>query len=147
MGISETEVPALDTTIMGMIGQIVDLVNNGKVKAVTRTVTKVTTTIIGPRSYGKNQYSQHGRKGQNRGYRQYDNYPKQNGNNGRQPQSYGGNGQRQCQYSNPNPTFCQTYLTLSPRMVSPLMLEGIRFFKTPAQKSNCTDFSVNRHIS
>ncbi len=40
MGISETEVPALDTFIMGMIGQIVDLVNNGKVKAITRTVTK-----------------------------------------------------------------------------------------------------------
>ncbi len=46
MGISGTEVPALDTLMMGMIGQIVDLVNNGKVKAITRTVTKVITTII-----------------------------------------------------------------------------------------------------
>ncbi len=38
MGISGTEVPALDIIIMGTIGQIVDLVNNGKVKATTRTV-------------------------------------------------------------------------------------------------------------
>ncbi len=46
MGISGTEVPALDTIIMSMIGQIVKLVNNAKVKAATRTVTKVTTTIM-----------------------------------------------------------------------------------------------------
>ncbi len=46
MGISGTEVPALDTIIMGKISQIVDLVNNGKVKAATRTVTMVTTTIM-----------------------------------------------------------------------------------------------------
>ncbi len=46
IGISETEVPALDTIIMGTIVQIVDLVNNGKVKVATRTVTKVTTTIM-----------------------------------------------------------------------------------------------------
>ncbi len=37
---------ALDTIIMGIRGQIVDLVNNGKVNVTTRTVTKVTTTII-----------------------------------------------------------------------------------------------------
>ncbi len=46
MHISGTEVPALDTIIMGKIGQIVDLVNNGKVKAATRTVTKVIPTIM-----------------------------------------------------------------------------------------------------
>ncbi len=46
MGISRTEVPALDTIIMGTISQIVDLVNNGKVKATTRTVTMLTTTIM-----------------------------------------------------------------------------------------------------
>ncbi len=46
MGISGTEVTALDTIIMGIIGQIVDLVNNGRVKATTRTVTKITTTIM-----------------------------------------------------------------------------------------------------
>ncbi len=38
------------------------------------------------------------------GYHQYDNYPKQNGNNGCQPHLYGGNGQNQCQNFNPNPT-------------------------------------------
>ncbi len=57
-----------------------------------------------PRGYGKNQYNQHGRQGQIRGFRQYDNYPKCNGNNGRQPHSYSGKGQNQYHYSNPNPT-------------------------------------------
>ncbi len=58
----------------------------------------------GPLVYGKSQYNQCCRKGQNRGYRQYDNYPKQNVNNGHQSQSYGGNCQSQHQYFNPNPT-------------------------------------------
>ncbi len=49
-GISGTEAPALDTIIMGTIGQIVDLVNNGKVKATTRTVTMVTITITAHRA-------------------------------------------------------------------------------------------------
>ncbi len=57
-----------------------------------------------PHGYGKNRYNQCGRKGQNKGYHQYDNYPKQNDNNESQPQPYGGNGQGQCQYSNPHPT-------------------------------------------
>ncbi len=50
MGISGTEVPAVDTVIIGKIGQIVDLVNNGKVKAATRTVTMVRTTIMAQQS-------------------------------------------------------------------------------------------------
>ncbi len=46
IGITGTEMLALDTIIMGMTGQIVHLVNNGNVKASTRTVTKITTTIM-----------------------------------------------------------------------------------------------------
>ncbi len=63
MDISEIEVPALDTTIMGTIGQMVDLVNNGMVKVITRTLTKVTTTIMAHMAIVKNQYNQHSRIG------------------------------------------------------------------------------------
>ncbi len=71
----------------------------------------------GTQGYGKYQYNQHGGKGQNRGYRLYDNYPKRNGNNGHLPQSYSGNGQNQHQYSNTNPTSLSNLSSLSPSMV------------------------------
>ncbi len=47
------EVPAHNTTIMGMTGQIVHLVNNSKVKAIARTITKVTTIIMVQMVIGK----------------------------------------------------------------------------------------------
>ncbi len=105
MGISGREVPGLDTLIMGTIGQIVDLVNNCQGQGCNKDSYQGNNNNYGTRGYGKNQYNQLGRKGQNRGYRQTDNYPKHNGNNGCQPQSYSSNGQNQCQYSNTNPTY------------------------------------------
>ncbi len=143
MGISETEVPALVTTIMGTIGQIVDLVNNGKVKAITRTVTKITTIMAQVAIIKTNITSVVERERiavivntttiLNKMAIMHTNH----------------NHMVAMVSTNTNiqtliPLLCQTYLGLSPRMVSLSMLEGIRFFKTPAQKSNCTDFSVNR---
>ncbi len=147
MGISGTEVPALDTLIMGMIGQIVDLVNNGKVKAITRTVTKVTTTIMAHEAIVRintTSMVERDRIGVIVSMTTIQHVMEiMDANHSLTMVMVRTNANIQTVII----LHCQTFLALSPKVVSLLMLEDTRFFKMPAQKSNCTYFSVNRHTS
>ncbi len=75
IGITGTEISALDITIMGMTGQIEHLAHNGNVNARIKAVTKVMTTITVCMVMVRINTISMVEKGQNRGYRQYANHP------------------------------------------------------------------------